>query len=116
MITISLDDQGVFEQGGPSSDDVVMIAGIVYDDKNDVFDANREKTRIKNYFKSVCKNTKATYPQALHAGHGHDSEVRRVKSEYNKTLGEFLKTGKYKGQVVASGIWNWKSVYFYALE
>lgn len=56
MITISLDEQGVFENNTEVSGDIVMIAGIVYDDKNDAEDAKRERSRIRNYYECqfVC--------------------------------------------------------------
>ena len=35
MITISLDEQGVFEKNTEQSDGVIMIGGVIYDDKGD---------------------------------------------------------------------------------
>lgn len=102
MITISLDEQGVFENNELKEGAIVMIAGIVYDDIGDVSDAEREKTRIKKYFELICKNCHAKYPAALHFGHGQDNKVKAIKQEYTSTLGEFLKKGTYKGRIVNS--------------
>lgn len=102
MITISLDEQGVFENNEFPSGAIVMIAGVVYDDAGDSYDMVREKSRIKKYFELVCQNCHAVYPRALHVGHGQDNKVRLVKEEYSATIGDFLKKGTYKGQVVIS--------------
>lgn len=117
MITISLDEQGVFENNTDASGDIVMIAGIVYDDKNDADDAKREKSRIRNYFEAVCNAKGAVYPQALHWGHGQNNKVRFVKEEYSKTLGEFLQNAKYQGKPVMSddGVDRAGVYYVYAL-
>jgi hypothetical protein len=103
MITISLDEQGVFEHGSDQNDGIIMIGGIIYDDKGDPDDAEREKTRIKEYFTEVCDCFKAPYPRALHFGGGWSNKfVASVKGEYSRTLGEFLKNGTYKGKKVPS--------------
>lgn len=102
MITISLDEQGVFENQNSRDQSVTMIAGIVYDDCGDVMDAEREKSRIKHYFQSICQKYHVQYPNALHFGHGMNNRVGDVKREYNATLGTFLKEGKYQGSVVES--------------
>ncbi len=117
MITISLDEQGVFENNTDGSGDIIMIAGIVYDDKDDADDAKRERSRIRNYFEEVCNAKGATYPQALHWGHGQNNKVRFVKEEYSRTLGEFLQNAKYKGNPVISddGIDRVGVYYVYAL-
>lgn len=104
MITISLDEQGVFEHIDDIKDQgIVMIAGIIYDDHGDESDAEREKTRIKNYFTQICEKYKVPYPRALHFGGGWTNKfVGLVKREYSKTLGDFLQNGTYNGIVVPS--------------
>lgn len=103
MITISLDEQGVFENNTDAAGNIVMVAGIVYDDKNHPEDTEAEKSRVRKYFEQVCKGKGAAYPQALHIGHGQDRAVRFVKQEYAKTLGAFLKEGTYQGRRILSG-------------
>lgn len=102
MITISLDEQGVFENNVSPAGDIVMIAGVVYDDAGDSYDVEREKSRIRKYFGTVCQKVRTVYPQALHIGHAQDNKVKAVKEEYSATLGEFLKEGTYRGQAVLS--------------
>ncbi len=103
MITISLDEQGVFEKNTEQSDGVIMIGGVIYDDKGDPEDSEREKTRIREYFTEVCECFKAPYPRALHFGGGWSNKfVASVKGEYSRTLGDFLKNGTYKGKMVPS--------------
>ena len=117
MITISLDEKGAFENNLNRTGPIVMIAGIVYDDKDDDKDAEREKSRIKNYFDDICLSESATYPQALHWGSAPDYKVRAVKDKYMKTLGEFLKEGKNNGKTVLSddGMPRSGEYYVYAL-
>lgn len=117
MITISLDEQGVFENNNLPTGDIVMIAGIVYDDLGDTTDLEREKKRIKTYFSKICQSFNAIYPRALHVGHGQDSKVGLVKREYANTLGDFLKHGRYKGIEVSSpdGIKRSGCYYVFAL-
>ncbi len=103
MITISLDEQGVFEQNSEQTDGIIMIGGIIYDDHGDSDDAEREKSRIRHYFTEVCNCFKAPYPRALHYGGGWSNKfVASVKGEYSRTLGDFLKKGIYKGRMVPS--------------
>lgn len=103
MITISLDEQGVFEQNSNQTDGIIMIGGIIYDDHGDSDDAEREKSRIRHYFSEVCNCFKAPYPRALHFGGGWSNKfVASVKGEYSRTLGDFLKKGIYKGRMVPS--------------
>ncbi len=103
MITISLDEQGVFEHNSEQTDGIIMIGGIIYDDHGDPDDADREKTRIRQYFSEVCNCFKAPYPRALHYGGGWSNKfVASVKGEYSRSLGDFLRNGTYKGKLVSS--------------
>ena len=103
MITISLDEQGVFEHSSEQNNGIIMIAGIVYDDHGNSDDTEREKTRVREYFTRVCRTFRATYPEALHYQNGSDNRhLASVKNEYGRTLGEFLKKGTYKGKDVPS--------------
>lgn len=117
MITISLDEAGVFEKDLNSTGTIMMIGGIVYDDNSDLDDVKREKSRIRNYFETICSEQNAQYPQALHWGYAPDYKVRKVKDAYIRTLGEFLKEGKYKGKPVPSFDGNPRTgeYYVYAL-
>lgn len=102
MITISLDEQGIFENNDTSNGDIVFIAGIIYDDHGDEKETLREKSRIKNYFSLVCKKANASYPENLHFGNGDNTKVGVVKREYSGTLADFLKTSEYGGKKILS--------------
>ena len=118
MITVSLDEQGVFEHIEEEQDKkIVMVAGIIYDDHGYENDTQREKSRIKNYFTNVCQTHNAPYPRALHAGGIPIKVVAMIKSEYSDTLGEFLKNGTYHEEKVLSddGIDRQGEYYVYAM-
>ena len=103
MITISLDEKGTFENNLYGTGSIVMIAGIVYDDKGDDEDTKREKSRIRNYFEKICLAESGKYPNALHEGHFKPEKVVwNVKKRYKKSLGEFLQEGKCEGKPVPS--------------
>lgn len=106
MITISLDEQGVFENAGTSNGKLVMVAGVVYDDAGKQDELDREKERIKEYFTRICSNNGTTYPAGLHAYENMSKEandtLKNIKAEYTRTLGKFLKTGEYDGEIIRS--------------
>ena len=116
MITISLDEQGVFENNTEPAGDIVMIAGVIYDDYDKDGELEREKSRIREYFQKVCQQCHAIYPRALHIGHGQDNKVSDVKTEYTNSLGDFLSMGTYRGAEVQSsdGISRAGKYYVYA--
>lgn len=102
MVTISLDEQGHFEEADKNPEELMFIAGAIYDDSNDENDADRERTRIKNYFQEICKSVGAAYPDDLHITNGNNTRVKIVKKEYGQSLGEFLTNGSRNGQPVLS--------------
>ena len=102
MITISLDEAGLFENNLNDTGTVMMIGGIVYDDKGDLDDVKREKSRIRNYFETICSEENVQYPQALHWGSAPNNAVIKVKKAYMETLGEFLQDGIHNGQYISS--------------
>lgn len=102
MITISLDESGTFEHNSKPLGDVVMIAGIVYDDHDNEGELEEEKSRIKNFFKQICEKHDAVYPKALHCGSDQDDNVSLIKQEYKNALVEFFREGKYMGNPVRS--------------
>lgn len=118
MITISLDEQGLFENKDSSLNNIIMIAGIVYDDCGDSFEAEREKTRIRKYFEMVCESCEnAEYPCDLHIGNNNrrNNKVRQVKRKYSSTLGDFLKKGQYEGRdILCDGRHRTGKYYTYA--
>ena len=104
MITISLDEQGAFEKN--NLNEVLMIAGIIFDDKGVSKEVDREKSRIRRFFTRVCNDVGATYPQDLHMDSSNNpnkrSRVANVKSKYTKQLAGFLKDSKYNNDVLRS--------------
>jgi hypothetical protein len=106
MITISLDEQGAFEQSENSGgNDTVMIAGIVFDDAGDPEEVEREKSRIREFFENVCHECGSVYPNDLHLQPGQGervSYVARTKEKYRRTLPGFLKDGTYERMQIRS--------------
>lgn len=96
MITISMDEQGKFENILDSS--AMFVAGLIYDDNGDPADTSREQARIRKYYEKVCADVNASYPVDLHCGRRNDDKVAMVKNKVSETLGEFLKDGTYNGE------------------
>lgn len=105
MITIALDESGTFEtfvEKGQS--DILFIAGIVYDDKNENKGRERyyEQCRLDAYFRKVAKTTGCQYPVDLHLkdDKSNKKNVDIMEEEIRDTLSEFIKEGTYKGESV----------------
>lgn len=109
MLTISLDEQGKFEQSGidsPKNREPLLIGGFIFDDMDLPEECDLEKKRIYYYLKSVCCQTQTRYPQDLHADGTNSDSVRVVKQMISQTLNEFLRKGvcsfegnKYAGRL-----------------
>ena len=94
MITIALDERGIFE-GGISR--IGMIAGFEYDDRGIPGETDREKTRLREYLKKVCEAAGTEYPRDLHrSNHVDNSEQEDLtKRVFCDTVGEFFKNGGF---------------------
>ena len=106
MITISLDEQGDFEnleqENAP-----IFIGGVIYDDEGDEEDTGTEKKRVVAYLQKVCEDTGNIFPRDLHfqrfAGGGNNGgKVAEVKQKIGETLQEFMEKGTYNGQTLIS--------------
>lgn len=93
MITIALDEGGHFEQLGNNSK-CMFVGGVVfgYKDKND---CKAELTRLKKFFKEICKKEKCTYPEDLHYNRVNGTVINggranRVKTSIIHSLPDFL--------------------------
>ncbi|MBR5970863.1 MAG: hypothetical protein IK016_11050 [Lachnospiraceae bacterium] len=114
MITISMDEGGLFERDGTSkhkTNDFCFIGGVVFDDLKDEgvkncynAEVKREWQRIRTFFQRVCRETGANYPMDLHVNESktNNETVGRVKEYYRPKLGEFLTKGTYDGQDLLS--------------
>lgn len=106
MITISLDEQGEFEDlyKSKKKDDPVkpvFIAGLVFDDLGNREEYEKEKARIADYLRDVCDGSGGKYPTDLHVnnkGNKNDRKVASVKKRLSHTLPKFFakeRAGKY---------------------
>ena len=114
MLTFAYDETTGFESINRAPDKATMIAGVVYEDNNEVrranLSGNREKSyierrRIAAYLNAVCNHCGATFPADLHRNHengsrSNASRVGKVKAEIMRSLPEFLKAGTYDGKPV----------------
>ena len=96
MITIALDEYGQFEKAGNNDNNgnnqLVFIAGLIYNDNNKGKDAKHEKCRLDNFFKSVAKTVGCQYPKDLH---GNDSDAVKLEQAIASALPEFLGKGTH---------------------
>ena len=112
MLTISLDEYGAFEQIG-NANGPVFIAGIIYDDKGNKGETDKERNRIKAYYRNAVEEAKSentsvysedfSYPQALHSNGDKDRDhyvVSAVKEKIRNSLPEFLQDGTYNTKKV----------------
>ncbi|SFR81248.1 hypothetical protein [[Clostridium] aminophilum] len=112
MITLALDENGQFEpdEKKERKKTPVFIAGLLYDDCGDAYDARNERYRIMNYLQSVCNNCDEEFPEALHANESSNlASVRAVKTEIGNSLKEFIQKGTYQGQDLPTADGYYKS-------
>ncbi|MCD7737160.1 MAG: hypothetical protein LUI07_09410 [Lachnospiraceae bacterium] len=98
MLTISLDEQGEFEniRNEDSREKApLFIGGVLFDDLDVRGEYQRERKRINLYLRMICKQADAIFPNDLHVnGNGSNrAKVRDVKQLLTKTLAEFLQKG-----------------------
>lgn len=107
MIIMSLDESAGFA----NTNSPAFIGGILYDDHGIQEEGERERARIKWYYKQLFeksggKNADQRYPKGLHSGQGADELVPGVKAEVVKTLPEFLKKGTCYGKEFSSTLFG----------
>lgn len=105
MITISLDEYGHFEE---NTNEPLFIAGLIYDDLEDLKDNIEERRRIEGYYKMVLNsisdsNYSYSYPMDLHSNDDrkrNSTIVANVKEAVKKSLPEFLTKGTFEGKTI----------------
>lgn len=103
MLTISLDEQGDFENlDNKLRSAPVFIGGIIYDDFGNEKDLENESRRLKLYLKQVCESVEKRYPQDLHfSNDGNNGQnVKLVKQKFGETIEEFFSKGTIEGQEI----------------
>lgn len=100
MLTISLDEQGNFEE---ESDKPMFIGGLLYDDLEEEGEEQEERKRIAAYYKNVMRDVgeNVTYPQDLHSDGDRQRDtdvIKPVKNKVSETLPEFIARGTYAGK------------------
>lgn len=96
MLTISLDEQGEFENIRYINGDdraPLFIGGVIFDDCGIRGEYQRERKRIDLYLRMVCRQADAVFPTDLHVNGSNSAKVREVKQLLSKTLAEFLQHG-----------------------
>lgn len=107
MLTITLDEQGDFEDlRNKLNEEPVFIGGIIYDDEDWNEEFEKEQLRLEAYLQNVCESVGARYPRDLHYealenGGNNSSSVRLVKKKMGETLQEFLQNGTWNGNYIA---------------
>jgi len=95
MLTISLDEQGEFEniQHVDEEKAPLFIGGVIFDDCDMKGEYHKERKRIDLYLRMLCQQADAVFPTDLHVNGKNAVRVRAVKQLLSKTLGEFLQRG-----------------------
>lgn len=115
MITIALDEAGVFDalDRGVYDSATTMIGGIIFDDNGVDGELEFERARVESYYKAVIEKVnsdnnnrfKAEYPTSLHVSNDKSDKeknknVGRVKEAISTSLNEFLQQGTYEGKAL----------------
>ena len=121
MITMSLDEQGDFENlNNKLNTEPVFIGGVLYDDCGDSNDYKTEKERLQKYFKSVCDTARGSYPEDLHfisnGAFNNGRTVKKVKTIFGNTIKEFLEEGTWKSHDFGLGPRKGKYYIFVSLR
>lgn len=109
MVTLSLDEAGVFEKSemNDSSKDsnTTLIGGILFDDKDATNELANEEKRIEAYYRKVIervdtanKELSVVFPKDLHTNKGNNRQVGAVKAEIEATLPEFIQNGTFENK------------------
>lgn len=108
MITLSLDEAGQYERNVESKcPNATFIGGVLFDDKGDAQEAEKEKIRIADYYRSIIKKCcgngiNVSYPESLHCNRmgSNKDKVGAIKNEVNKTLMDFIQKGSVYGRKI----------------
>lgn len=102
MLVFSLDEQGDFEYL-ENDDKIVLIAGVLFEDKGIKDEIAFEEKRIAAYYRAVCKECSTEeivleYPESLHAKGNDTVSVGMLKRGVRLTIKEFLESGTFEGK------------------
>jgi tetratricopeptide (TPR) repeat protein len=110
MVTIALDEAGVFEtkfHGNMKDSSTTLIGGVFFDDMDSDNEYVNELQRIEAFYRASVEEArkknpemKISYPQSLHSKGNNDDVVREVKTVVGETLPEFLQKGTFRGDVL----------------
>lgn len=103
MLTIVLDESGRFENlKNKKQKEPVFIGGVLYDDRGEQGETDREQKRLETYFRHICDSVGVGYPRGLHFTQNKENEdsVIRVKEKFNQTIKEFLCDGTWSGEPI----------------
>lgn len=111
MLTMALDEAGVFDAGQVATEKdskTTMIGGFIFDDMNNEEETETERERIRAFYEAVIEEVSHqnpefsfSYPKSLHVGNGStDAEVKKVKRKISDKLPEFIKRGTYSGKAL----------------
>ncbi len=99
MYTIAYDESSGFESFDRQSRVPTIIAGVVFDDKNEKLnnksETDIEQLRVFSYLRNICNDTGNSFPGGLHVEWNKSSSLKKALIE---TLGEFFSKGTYKGK------------------
>ncbi len=99
MIRIAFDEYGKFENIKSKKEDLAIIAGFLYDDKNVEEDRNNELHRITEYLRTICRDSCGSFPKDLHYdATDKTGRSKFVEINFAKTISEFLNEGTLKGK------------------
>ncbi|MBQ8261755.1 MAG: hypothetical protein IJZ00_05670 [Lachnospiraceae bacterium] len=101
MLVFSLDEQGDFEYL-TDGNAVIMVSGVIFDDKCYEDEVRHEEERIIAYYVAVCesystKEIQLSYPSSLHFNGNNGREVAAFKRGVQETIKEFMESGTFKG-------------------
>lgn len=99
MYTIAYDESSGFESFDRQSRVPTIIAGVVFDDKNEKLnnksETDIEQLRVFSYLRNICNDTGNSFPGDLHVEWNNGSSLKNALIE---TLGEFFSKGTYHGK------------------
>ena len=98
MLTITLDEQGDFENiQNKLETEPVFIGGIIYDDKGIAEEKINEIKRLKSYYKKVCSSVGTKFPKDLHRNGNNSIQEAKTKAKVSETLKEFWVNHFFRG-------------------
>lgn len=97
MLTITLDEQGDFENiQNKLEKEPVFIGGIIYDDMGIAGEKINEIKRLKSYYKKVCSSVGTKFPKDLHRNGNNSIQEAKTKAKVSETLKEFFEKGTFE--------------------